>query len=50
MRLDAETDDAPWLTVCSFLNPHDDSMFGLIALTQGLVPGYRAPSVSIPSR
>jgi arylsulfatase A-like enzyme len=28
--------DAPWLTVCSFLNPHDDSLFGAIALTQGL--------------
>ena len=26
----------PWLTVCSFLNPHDDSLFGIIALTQGL--------------
>ena len=26
----------PWLTVCSFLNPHDDSLFGLVALTQGL--------------
>ena len=35
-RLDAEEGDAPWLTVCSFLNPHDDSLFGLIALTQGL--------------
>ena len=35
-RLDAEEADAPWLTVCSFLNPHDDSMFGAIALTQGL--------------
>ena len=35
-RLDAEADDAPWLTVCSFLNPHDDSLFGAIALTQGL--------------
>jgi arylsulfatase A-like enzyme len=35
-RFDAEDRDQPWLTVCSFLNPHDDSMFGLIALTQGL--------------
>ena len=35
-RLDADADDTPWLTVCSFLNPHDDSLFGLIALTQGL--------------
>ena len=35
-RLDAEKDGEPWLTVCSFLNPHDDSLFGLIALAQGL--------------
>ena len=28
--------DAPWLTVCSFLNPHDDSLFGVLALAQGL--------------
>ena len=35
-RLDAGADDEPWLTVCSFLNPHDDSLFGAIALTQGL--------------
>src|SRR4051812_29015942 len=35
-RLDADADDSPWLTVCSFLNPHDDSLFGLIALAQGL--------------
>jgi arylsulfatase A-like enzyme len=27
---------APWLTVCSFLNPHDDSLFGVIGLAQGL--------------
>ena len=35
-RLDAEDSDEPWLTVCSFLNPHDDSFFGVVALTQGL--------------
>ena len=35
-RLDADEDDEPWLTVCSFLNPHDDSLFGVIALAQGL--------------
>src|SRR4051812_40400548 len=35
-RLDSEAGDAPWLTVCSFLNPHDDSLFGVIALAQGL--------------
>src|SRR3954453_12162459 len=34
-RLDKDADDTPWLTVCSFLNPHDDSMFGVVALTQG---------------
>jgi arylsulfatase A-like enzyme len=39
-RLTGERDrgeeGAPWLTVCSFLNPHDDSLFGVIGLTQGL--------------
>jgi len=35
-RLDADAGEEPWLTVCSFLNPHDDSLFGVIALTQGL--------------
>jgi arylsulfatase A-like enzyme len=35
-RFDAEVSDQPWLTVCSFLNPHDDSLFGVIALAQGL--------------
>ena len=35
-RLDGDESDQPWLTVCSFLNPHDDSLFGIIALTQGL--------------
>lgn len=35
-RFDAEGGDEPWLTVCSFLNPHDDSLFGLIGLAQGL--------------
>ena len=35
-RLDAAVADEPWLAVCSFLNPHDDSLFGVIALTQGL--------------
>ena len=46
-RLDGEESDQPWLTVCSFLNPHDDSMFGLIGLTQGL--RYH-PSTSRTSR
>jgi arylsulfatase A-like enzyme len=35
-RLDKDEGDEPWLTVCSFLNPHDDSLFGVIALAQGL--------------
>ncbi len=35
-RLDADTSDQPWLSVCSFLNPHDISMFGVVGLTQGL--------------
>jgi hypothetical protein len=35
-RLDADEADAPWLTVCSFLNPHDDSLFGVIGLAEGL--------------
>ena len=35
-RLDEEESDQPWLTVCSFLNPHDIAMFGVIALAQGL--------------
>jgi arylsulfatase A-like enzyme len=35
-RLDADASDQPWLGVCSFLNPHDDSFFGAIALLEGL--------------
>lgn len=35
-RLEGDEEGAPWLTVCSFLNPHDDSLFGLVGLTQGL--------------
>ena len=42
-RLDAEEGAQPWLTVCSFLNPHDSSFFGAIGLTQGL--RYRAKDV-----
>ena len=34
-RFDGEDSEEPWLTVC-FLNPHDDSLFGVIALSQGL--------------
>ena len=35
-RLDAAGGDEPWLTICSFLNPHDVAYFGLIGLKQGL--------------
>ncbi len=35
-RLEGEDSEQPWLTVCSFLNPHDDSYFGLVGLAQGL--------------
>jgi arylsulfatase A-like enzyme len=35
-RLEGEEGGDPWLSVCSFLNPHDDSFFGLVGLTQGL--------------
>ena len=35
-RLDADGANQPWLAVCSFVNPHDDSLFGLIGLMQGL--------------
>jgi arylsulfatase A-like enzyme len=34
-RLGAAEDDAPWLTVCSFLNPHDVAYFGAVGLRQG---------------
>ncbi len=34
--LDEEDSEDPWLAVCSFLNPHDDSFFGIVGLTQGL--------------
>lgn len=35
-RLGAEEAGAPWLTVSSFLNPHDIALFGVVGLTQGL--------------
>lgn len=35
-RLDQDGSDQPWLAVCSFLNPHDIAIFGIVALTQGL--------------
>lgn len=38
-------DRQPWLTVCSFLNPHDIALFGVVALAQGL----RYDNASVPS-
>ena len=35
-RFDQEGGEQPWLTVCSFLNPHDIAIFGLIAFAQGV--------------
>ena len=35
-RFDKEENDQPWLTVCSFLNPHDICLYGVVALVQGL--------------
>ncbi len=44
-RLDKDGSDKPWLTVCSFLNPHDVSAFGLL----GLALGARYDTGDIPS-
>jgi arylsulfatase A-like enzyme len=51
-RLEAAEGDDPWLTVCSFLNPHDDSLFGLVALSQGLRyhPSQVPPVAQSPTR
>jgi arylsulfatase A-like enzyme len=35
-RLEQDGDQRPWLTVCSFLNPHDIAIYGVGALTHGL--------------
>lgn len=35
-RLDGDSSEEPWLSVCSFLNPHDISFFGVVGLMQGL--------------
>ena len=35
-RLAQDGSEQPWLTVCSFLNPHDICAFGALAWTQGL--------------
>jgi arylsulfatase A-like enzyme len=35
-RFEEEEGGDPWLAVCSFLNPHDDSYFGIVGLLQGL--------------
>ena len=34
-RLEAEDGAEPWLTVCSFLNPHDVAFFGLLGFAAG---------------
>jgi arylsulfatase A-like enzyme len=51
-RLEDEPAGPPWLTVCSFLNPHDDSFFGLVGLMQGLRyhPGEVPPVAPPPTR
>ena len=35
-RFDNEENDQPWLTVCSFLNPHDIALAGVFVLAQEL--------------
>jgi arylsulfatase A-like enzyme len=35
-RLADDPSEAPWLTVCSFLNPHDVAFFGLFGFSMGL--------------
>ena len=48
-RLDHDGSKQPWLTVCSFLNPHDIAMFGIIALAQGLRYDYGSiPRIAEP--
>ena len=49
-RLDAEEGEDPWLTVCSFLNPHDDSLFGVVALTKvsATTPPKSPTSIRLP--
>jgi arylsulfatase A-like enzyme len=51
-RLGEEDSARPWLSVCSFLNPHDDSYFGLVGLTQGLRyhPRQVPPVAQAPTR
>lgn len=46
-RLDTDESDQSWLTVCSFLNPHDIALFGLFGLAQRV--GYDTKEIpSIP--
>jgi arylsulfatase A-like enzyme len=40
-RLDRDGSEQPWLAVCSFLNPHDIAIFGILALAQGLRYNFR---------
>ena len=43
-RLDGEPDGEPVAAVCSFLNPHDDLLFGLVAPAHRACASTRAPS------
>jgi arylsulfatase A-like enzyme len=47
-RFDADDSEQAWLTVCSFLNPHDSSLFGVLALKQGLRYPSTVPSIPKP--
>ena len=44
-RFDLEDGDQPWLTVCSFLNPHDVAFFGLFGFAKG---GQRYHPSTVP--
>ena len=44
-RFDEEDGDEPWLTVCSFLNPHDDRVFRPRRAAAGAaLPAFGGPS------
>lgn len=45
-RLERKGGEAPWLTVCSFLNPHDVAYFGLFGLLKG---GQRYGRSEVPT-
>lgn len=47
--LEHDGSDQPWMTVCSFLNPHDICTFGILALAQGLRYSFRGiPRITKP--